>query len=154
MALVPAVVDAVSSVPVIAAGGLADGRGIAAALALGAQAAWLGTRFLTANESAAHAVYRRSVLTADGEDAEYTNCFDGGWPHAPHRVLANSTLRGWRRAGCPDRPGRPGESEVTATAAGGRQHLRYGHAAPVSGVSGDPEAMALYAGQSAGLVND
>jgi NAD(P)H-dependent flavin oxidoreductase YrpB (nitropropane dioxygenase family) len=154
MALVPAVVDAVSPVPVIAAGGIADGRGLAAVLALGAQAGWLGTRFLTAYESAAHAVYRQRVLAAAGEDAEYTSCFDGGWPDAPHRVLENSTLRDWRRAGCPDAPGRPGEADVIATAAGGRQHLRYSQAAPIAGVGGDPGAMALYAGQSAGLVGD
>ena len=55
MALVPAVVDAVAPVPVIAAGGITDGRGIAAALALGAQGVWLGTRFLLAEEAPIHA---------------------------------------------------------------------------------------------------
>ncbi|HEY4752217.1 MAG TPA: nitronate monooxygenase, partial [Candidatus Limnocylindrales bacterium] len=54
MALVPAVVDAVAPTPVIAAGGIADGRGLAAALALGASAVWMGTRFVMAAESDAH----------------------------------------------------------------------------------------------------
>ena len=60
MALVPRVVDAVSPVPVVAAGGIADGRGLAAALALGAGAAWMGTRFLLAEEAATHPVYREA----------------------------------------------------------------------------------------------
>ncbi len=59
--LVPAVVDAVAPVPVIAAGGIADARGVAAVLALGAQAAWLGTRFLLAEEMPIHEDYRRAA---------------------------------------------------------------------------------------------
>ncbi|TMJ80640.1 MAG: nitronate monooxygenase [Alphaproteobacteria bacterium] len=60
MPLVPAVVDAVSPAPVVAAGGIADGRGLAAALALGAAGAWIGTRFLASNEAAMRA---RPVLS-------------------------------------------------------------------------------------------
>jgi NAD(P)H-dependent flavin oxidoreductase YrpB (nitropropane dioxygenase family) len=74
MALVPAVVDAVQPVPVIAAGGIGDGRGLAAVLALGAQAGWLGSRFLTATEAATHQAYRRQVLDAAPQDAVYTRC--------------------------------------------------------------------------------
>ena len=59
--LVPAVVDAVTPVPVIAAGGIGDARGVAAVLALGAQAAWLGTRFLLAEEMPIHEDYRRRL---------------------------------------------------------------------------------------------
>ena len=59
--LVPAVVDAVAPVPVIAAGGIGDARGVAAVLALGAQAAWLGTRFLLAEEMPVHDDYRRRL---------------------------------------------------------------------------------------------
>lgn len=68
MALVPAVVDAVGSVPVIAAGGVADGRGLAAVLALGAQAAWMGTRFVTATEASAGDEVVRRVLEAGAEE--------------------------------------------------------------------------------------
>jgi nitronate monooxygenase len=60
--LVPAVVDAVAPVPVIAAGGIGDARGVAAVLALGAQAAWLGTRFLLAEELPIHEDYRRALI--------------------------------------------------------------------------------------------
>jgi NAD(P)H-dependent flavin oxidoreductase YrpB (nitropropane dioxygenase family) len=58
LALVPAVVDAVSPIPVAAAGGIADGRDIAAVLALGASAAWLGTRFVASEEALSHHTYK------------------------------------------------------------------------------------------------
>jgi NAD(P)H-dependent flavin oxidoreductase YrpB (nitropropane dioxygenase family) len=154
MALVPAVVDAVGGVPVIAAGGIGDGRGLAAALALGAQAGWLGTRFLTAVEALTHDVHRRRVIAAAGQDAVFTQCFDDGWPDAPHRVIRNSTLSEWEAAGSPAAPRRPGENDVVATDTGGRTRLRYGFAMPLAGMAGDLEAMPLYAGQSAGLVRD
>ncbi len=68
--LVPAVVDAVDPVPVIAAGGIGDARGVAAVLALGAQAAWLGTRFLLAEEMPIHQDYRRRLITAAETDPQ------------------------------------------------------------------------------------
>ena len=67
--LVPAVVDAVAPVPVIAAGGIGDARGVAAVLALGAQAAWLGTRFLLAEEGPVHEDYRLRLIAAAETDA-------------------------------------------------------------------------------------
>ncbi|WKX73837.1 nitronate monooxygenase family protein [Streptomyces sp. XD-27] len=153
MALVPAVVDAVRPVPVIAAGGIADGRGLAAALALGAQAGWLGTRFLTAREAATHEVYRDAVIRAASQEAVHTRCFDGGWPNAPHRALRNSTLSAWEAAGRPAAPNRPGEGDVVARSADGRAWPRYEDMVPVPGMSGDLGALALYAGQSVGLVH-
>jgi NAD(P)H-dependent flavin oxidoreductase YrpB (nitropropane dioxygenase family) len=153
MALVPAVVDAVQPVPVIAAGGIGDGRGLAAVLALGAQAGWLGSRFLTATEAATHQVYRRRVLDAAPQDAVYTRCFDGGWPDAPHRAIRNATITDWEAAGCPAAPGRPGEGTVVATDRRGRPQLRYGDMIPMPGMAGDLEAMALYAGQSVGVIH-
>jgi nitronate monooxygenase len=71
MPLVPAVVDAVSPTPVVAAGGIADGRGLAAALALGAAGAWIGTRFLASEEAAIHPRYRELVLQANENDTVY-----------------------------------------------------------------------------------
>jgi NAD(P)H-dependent flavin oxidoreductase YrpB (nitropropane dioxygenase family) len=68
-------------------------------LALGAQAGWLGSRFLTATEAATHQVYRRRVLDAAPQDAVYTRCFDGGWPDAPHRAIRNATITDWEAAG-------------------------------------------------------
>jgi nitronate monooxygenase len=76
MALVPQVVDRVS-IPVIAAGGIMDGRGIAAAFALGAQAVQIGTAFLTCAESGAHPQHKRAVLAASDETAVITRAFSG-----------------------------------------------------------------------------
>lgn len=151
--LVPAVVDAVAPVPVVAAGGIADGRGLAAALTLGAQAAWLGTRFLVAHEAATHEVYRRAVLAARAEDAVHTTCFSLDWsdPGAVHRVLRNSTLTAWETAGRPVAPDRPGEGQVTAVDPR-ESHGRYRAVQPLPDMTGDLEAMALFAGQSSGLV--
>jgi len=152
-ALVPAVVDAISPVPVIAAGAIADGRGLAAAIALGARAGWLGTRFVASSEAAAHPDYQRAVAAASAEDAVYSGCFDGGWPDAPHRTLVNSTLRTWERAGRPSAPRRPGESDIVAVGARGEEHRRYSSVAPLASMTGEIESMALYAGQSAGVVD-
>jgi nitronate monooxygenase len=69
--LVPAVVDAVAPVPVIAAGGIGDARGVAAVFALGAQAAWLGTRFLLATEMPIHEYYRNRLVAAAETDPQW-----------------------------------------------------------------------------------
>ncbi len=152
--LVPAVVDAVAPVPVIAAGGIADGRGVAAVLMLGAQAAWLGTRFIAAAETASHPDYRARLIAAEPGDAVHTMCFDGGWAHAAHRVLRNSTLDRWESAGRPAAPDRPGEGDGIATWGEGAQFPRYSALMPLPGMSGELDELALYAGQSVGLVHD
>ena len=84
LALVPQVVDAVV-VPVVAAGGIVDGRGLVAALALGAAGVQMGTRFLLARESGAHPVYRRRLLAATEADTVVTRVFTG----RPARGLRN-----------------------------------------------------------------
>lgn len=154
MALVPAVVDAVAPLPVIAAGGIADGRGVVAALALGAQAAWLGTRFVAAHEARVHDLYRRRLLEATADDSVHGLAYDGGWPGAPGRTLRNATLRAWEAAGRPAGPHRPGEGDVIARDATGRTFERYDDTPPLPGMTGDLEEMALYAGQSVGLVHE
>ena len=154
MALVPAVVDAVAPLPVVAAGGIADGRGVVAALALGAQAVWLGTRFLTAQEARVHDVYRRRVLEAGADDSIHGLAYDGGWPGAPGRTLRNTTLERWEAAGRPAGPHRPGEGDIIARDPAGKVFERYNDMPPAPGMTGDLEEMALYAGQSVGLVHD
>ncbi len=151
--LVPAVVDAVAPVPVIAAGGIGDARGVAAVFALGAQAAWLGTRFLLAEEMPAHEEYRRRVTEATETDAQwYADLYDVGWPDAPHRALRNSTAEAWEAAGRPPTGRRPGEGDVLAHFATGEEILRYEPGAPMAGTTGDIEALSLWAGQSVALV--
>ncbi len=154
MALVPAVVDAVAPVPVIAAGGIVDGRGIAAAFALGAQGVWLGTRFLLAEEAPLHEEYRERLLQARGEDAVYAaELFDVGWERAPHRALRNSTRERWEAAGSPPPGERPGEGETVAARADGTPIPRYSSAMPVAGITGDIEALSMWSGQGVGLLD-
>jgi NAD(P)H-dependent flavin oxidoreductase YrpB (nitropropane dioxygenase family) len=150
--LVPAVVDAVAPVPVIAAGGIGDARGVAAVLALGAQAAWLGTRFLLAQEMPIHDEYRQRLMDAVETDAQwYANLYEVGWPNAPHRALRNSTAETWEAAGRPSPGSRPGEGDVVAEFPSGEQIFRYEPGAPLVGTTGDIEALSLWAGQSVGL---
>src|SRR5580704_2644087 len=150
--LVPAVVDAVAPVPVIAAGGIGDARGVAAVLALGAQAAWLGTRFLLAREMPIHEEYRRRVMDAAETDAQwYADLYDVDWPDAPNRSLHNSTAEVWESAGRPPPGSRPGEGDVIAHFASGEPIVRYEPAAPMVGTTGDIEATSMWAGQSVAL---
>ena len=150
--LVPAVVDAVAPVPVIAAGGIGDARGVAAVLALGAQAAWLGTRFLLAREMPIHEHYRRRLIDAVETDAQwYADLYEVGWPNAPHRALRNSTSEAWEAAGRPPPGSRPGEGDVVAHFASGESIVRYEPAPPMVGTTGDIEALSLWAGQSVAL---
>jgi nitronate monooxygenase len=150
--LVPAVVDAVAPVPVIAAGGIGDARGVAAVLALGAQAAWLGTRFLLADEAPVHHEYRRRLIAADETDPEwYANLYELGWPDAPHRALRNSTSEAWEIAGRPPPGGRPGEGDELARLASGELIVRYSSALALEGTTGDVGALSLWAGQSVAL---
>jgi nitronate monooxygenase len=150
--LVPAVVDAVAPVPVIAAGGIGDARGVAAVLALGAQAAWLGTRFLLAEEMPIHEDYRRRLIAATETDPQwYPNLYDVGWPDSPHRALRNSTARAWDAAGRPPDSQRPGAGDVIARFASGEGIVRYEPAPPMVGTTGDIEALSMWAGQSVAL---
>lgn len=153
MALVPAVVDAVGSVPVIAAGGIADGRGLAAALALGASGAWIGTRFLASAEATIHSHYRDRVLNASENDtAHLQNLFDINWPEAPHRVLRNKTVTDWELAGRPKPGERPGEGDIVARSKQFGPVQRYVCETPGEDLEGDIEAMSMWAGQGVALV--
>jgi len=152
MALVPAVVDAVA-VPVVAAGGIADGRGLAAALMLGAAGVWIGTRFLASAEATIHETYQSAVLGASESQTEwFRDLYDVDWPNAPHRVLSNSTSRQWQRAGTPVTGARHGEKEVIGHRPTGEAVVRYQSYTPLPGTTGDVEAMSLWAGQGVSLV--
>jgi len=90
LALVPQVVDAVK-IPVIAAGGIADGRGLVAALALGAQAVIVGTRLVATPEAQATSAYREAILRATEADTVRTRCYTG----KPARTIRNPYTQGW-----------------------------------------------------------
>ena len=153
MALVPAVVDAVGDTPVVAAGGIADGRGMAAALMLGAAGVWIGTCFLAAEEAAIHPEYRQRLFAASENDTIYcADLFDVGWPNAPHRVLRNSTVRNWETAGRMPPGQRPGEREIIATSRSRGNVARYQSFTAGPDLEGDIEALPLWAGQGVALV--
>jgi NAD(P)H-dependent flavin oxidoreductase YrpB (nitropropane dioxygenase family) len=152
LALVPRVVDAVAPLPVVAAGGIADGRGLAAVLALGAAGAWVGTRFLAAEEAAIHPDYRRRLLAAGEADTFYSSLFDRGWPDAPHRTLRNSTVEAWERAGRPPSGSRPGEADEPAARPDGSPINRYASSTPTAAMVGNIEPLPHWAGQGVGLV--
>ena len=100
--LVPALVDAVAPTPVLAAGGIADGRGLAAALMLGAQGALMGTRFYAATEALGHESARERIVAAQGRDTRRTRVFDvvrqHVWPQ-PYtgRAIRNRFMERWDR---------------------------------------------------------
>ena len=100
MGLVPAVVDAVAPIPVVAAGGIADGRGLAAALALGAAGVSMGTRFTASRESLWDPAMKAATLAAGGDQTEQTRVFDvvrgAPWPTIyPGRALRNAFSAEW-----------------------------------------------------------
>ena len=152
--LLPRVLEAAADIPVVASGGIGDGAGIAHVLALGTDAAMLGTRFVATLESGAHPAYKDRLTQAGPGETALTVCFDGDWPHAPHRVLRNGTLEGWEAVGCSPIGQRPGEGETVGHSATGEPILRYDEAAPRMGMTGDVLDMALYAGTSSAVVQD
>jgi NAD(P)H-dependent flavin oxidoreductase YrpB (nitropropane dioxygenase family) len=98
MVLVPQIVDAVSPAPVLAAGGIASGRQIAAALALGAQGVWTGTIWLTVDEADTDPVLKARILEATSMDTTQTKSMTG----KPNRFLRNDWTEAWAAPGAPD----------------------------------------------------
>ncbi len=132
------------NVPVVAAGGIGTPRGMAAALAAGADAVRVGTRFVAAAESRAHPAYKDALVRARAEDTVLTEAFSVMWPGAPHRVLRSAVEAA--RA-CPD--------EVVAQIEIGGTVLpvpRLAVPAPTVATTGNVQAMALYAGESVAAV--
>jgi nitronate monooxygenase len=158
LALIPSVRDAVGpNIPIIAGGGFADGRGLAAALALGADAAVFGTRFLASNEAAADAKYQRRILAAEAEETVHTELYDIGWPNAAHRVLRTKVVDEWERAGRPETGKRPGEGKSIGKMTRADIEVpmvKYSVMAPTSSFEGDIEELPFYAGMSVSLVRE
>jgi NAD(P)H-dependent flavin oxidoreductase YrpB (nitropropane dioxygenase family) len=140
--LVPLVVDAVAPTPVMAAGGIADGRGFAAALALGAEGILLGTRFLATKECGVHENYKQAILDSDGHDTLLTEIPDVAasqvWPGAMSRVRRNRFVERWSGREWLLRQNTP---EASARIKEARKN-------------GDPEETPLFFGQDAGLISD
>jgi NAD(P)H-dependent flavin oxidoreductase YrpB (nitropropane dioxygenase family) len=156
MVLTPRMVDAVAPVPVIAAGGIADARGLVAALALGAEGAVLGTRFLATSEANAHPQYKQKLLDAAESDTVRTILFGHGWPNAPHRTLRTRFVEQWLGNESRAQESRPDEPVIGRTSIGDQEFpiQRFMSFPPSTRVSGDIESMALLAGQTVGLVKE
>jgi len=154
MALVPRVVDAVAPLPVAAAGGIADARGLIAALALGAQAVMIGTRLIATPEAYAHPVYKQKVIDATEDQTVRTTLFGYGFPNAPHRTLRTPFVARWLLEEARGSEQRPDEPRIGETKIGGQPVplLRFMGFPPTPDASGDIESMDFLAGQSVGLV--
>lgn len=157
--LLPAVVGAVTPLPVLASGGIGDGEGIARALELGAEGVSLGTRFVATHEADAHPDYKRRVVEAKATDTVYTvDLYDVGWPDAPHRTLRNRNFEEWEAAGRPSPGGRPGEGTSIGTrrppVGEPSEWARYATGDPLASFDGDLDYAPLWAGESVDVVND
>jgi NAD(P)H-dependent flavin oxidoreductase YrpB (nitropropane dioxygenase family) len=139
--LVPMVVQAVVPLPVVAAGGIANGQGLAAALALGAEGVLLGTRFLATDEAPIHANYKQAIINSDGHDTVLTEIPDIAtsrvWPGAMARALRNDFIARWA--------GR----EWTLR----QQAQKVGQALAAARQAGDVDNGPLLIGQDAGLID-
>ena len=93
--LIPQVADAVRPIPVVAAGGIADGRGVAAALSLGAVGVWCGTVFLISRESAVHSDYKNQIITGGSEDFVLDRYTSG----QPARHYRSEVIQAWEKSG-------------------------------------------------------
>src|SRR5690349_11213985 len=152
-ALVPLVVDAVAPALVLAAGGITDGRGLAAALMLGADGAWIGTRLVATDESGAHDGYKERLVAAGATATVRTSLFGPETPDFnPMRVLRNRVDDEFPQQPPPGTP-RP---VIGRTSLGGPEIdvPRFSNLVPMRGVtSGDLDEMPLLAGQGVGLID-
>jgi enoyl-[acyl-carrier protein] reductase II len=144
MALVPQVVDAVGGqVPVVAAGGIFDGRGLAASLVLGATGVWVGTRFIATPEARAVLGYKDRILASDETGTVVTRAYTG----KTCRVLRTSYADDFEKSG--GRP-EPFPGQVLRSMGDGANHL--GGDEDTAGV--DPEREFMPAGQAAGAISE
>src|SRR6516164_1497413 len=156
MVLLPRIVDAVTPALVLAAGGIADARGFAAALCLGADGVVMGTRFLATHEANAHPEYKARLAAASEADTVRTILFGNGWPHAPHRTLRTPFVNQWMPRERETQGSQPDEPVIGRTSIAGAEISvqRFVSIPPNLHATGDIASMALLAGQSVGLVHD
>jgi NAD(P)H-dependent flavin oxidoreductase YrpB (nitropropane dioxygenase family) len=151
--LVPAVKDAVGGVPVVAAGGIADGRGVAAAFALGADAVCVGTRLVASREAYAHDEYKRRIVGASVDEVTRTSIFGPEWPDQPMKVIRNRVVEEWADRS-EETPAIASPDTIGSTVLFGRDYAmpKFSAVLPTPPTKGDFEEMCIAAGESAGLV--
>ena len=154
--LLPAVLDAVRTRPVLAAGGIASREDAARALAAGAAAAVVGTRLVASTESFAHLEYKRRIVASDGTDTVKTTLFGPEWPGAPLRVLRNRVVTQWagREDLVPFPPPSPLLIGRTRFAGLPYPMPKFSAMLPTPDTHGDFEEMAFAAGEAAARVDE
>jgi enoyl-[acyl-carrier protein] reductase II len=155
--LVPTVIDAVAPSLVLAAGGITDGRGAAAALALGADGVWVGSRMVATCEAAVHPEHKRRIVAASGEQTVRSSIFGPEWPHFnPMRVIRNRVVEEWndRLSEVPTQ--RDDLPEIGRTRFLGRDMVlrKFNVILATADTVGDWEEMPWLAGQGIGLIHD
>ncbi|MBX3069263.1 MAG: nitronate monooxygenase [Thermomicrobiales bacterium] len=141
LALLTEVLESVD-VPVLGAGGIGNGRALAAVLAAGADGARVGTRFVASPESGAHPAYVQGLITANAADTVYTDAFHIGWEDAPHRVLRSSLEAA---EAFPEEAVGEGTNIYTGNP---YPIVRFQSTGTHQGTTGAVEAMSLWAGES------
>lgn len=154
--LLPRIVDAVAPTLVLAAGGIADARGLAAALCLGADGVVMGTRFLATPEANAHPEYKSRLAAASESDTVRTVLFGNGRPDAPHRTLKTPFVSEWIPRESEMQDSSRVQPVIGRSIVGGSEIPvpRFVSLPPNRDATGDIESMSLLAGQSVGLVHD
>ena len=157
MAFVPAVADAIGDAMLLAAGGIADGRAVAAALALGADAVWVGTAMVATEEAFVHGEHKKRLVEAKGEDTVLTSIFGRNWPDFnPMRVLRNGVVNEYHDR-LDEVPADNSDLPVIGTMPMGDQTLelrKFATIVPVPGTEGDWEELPWLAGEGVGMVKD
>ena len=156
--LLPAVIESIEPLPVLASGGIGDGVGVARAIRMGAQGVSLGTRFVASDEAWCHPAYKRRVVEGTASDTVLSELFDVWWPNAPHRTLRNKTVSEWEGAGRPPTGSRPGEGTSIGRRRTGSGEIgewpRYAIGVATPDFDGDVDYAPLWAGESCSVVND
>lgn len=155
MTLLPAVIRAVAPLPVLAAGGIVDGTSLAAALCLGAEGVWCGTRFLASAEAYAHEEYKRRVIAADVGDTVRTELFGREWPFQQERVIRNRTVMEWGSRAAEAMATPVGEPAGTTVIGGESIPVpSFSAILPTPDTQGDFEQFNLTAGESCGNIEE
>ena len=154
MTLFPRIRSRFPGLPLLAAGGIVDGVTMAAALVLGADAVWCGSRFLASQEAEAHDAYKQHVLSADVGDTAILSIYGPEWPGQPMRVIVNDGARvalGRESEAIADAK----DQSMGSTVLNGQKIPlpRYSAILPTRDFEGDIEQAGLTAGQSAGNID-